>query len=192
MTERLAGLTVELLNKGFKVIATIRAREEGGNREVDPRLKVLVYKRLLDLEVTYVDMEYRLIHRGVDVSWLDDYKGRVIVSIHDLDGESGGLSARVAGEVVDTAVKLEGIAKIAPVINDLSLLESMIRLARDDVTIVGMGRYSLVSRVASLLRGSKITYGAHPEGPFTAPGQPVSEEIVRIYSVVADSCLGSP
>lgn len=177
-----------LAGRGLTVIATIRSAEEGGMFEGGPEAKIRMYEDLIKAGVSYVDVEYIMVRDGlVGAEWLGRYGSRVIISVHELGGAARDFGSLAAG-AMGLARRLGGIAKIAPILDDLQRLRDSVSLASEVVTVVGMGRYSLVSRVLSLLRGSKLTYGAHPEGPATAPGQPASDEIVEVFRMVKDNC----
>ncbi|MEB3859991.1 MAG: type I 3-dehydroquinate dehydratase [Desulfurococcales archaeon] len=172
---------VESLKRmGYRVVSTIRSRGEGGASSMEIGRVAAIYERLIDSGSDLVDIEYRRADHGV----LERFRGQGILSIHEYGSPDMGLFENV----VSKARRYGMIAKIAVPVDNPRDLSRLIGMASEDVTVVGMGRYSLIARALSLARGSSLTFAAHPEGPVVAPGQPSPEEIIAVYELVSSLC----
>jgi 3-dehydroquinate dehydratase type I len=175
------GIVSRLKERGYVVVSTIRSLEEGGSSGLPVDRVVSAYEELLESGSDYVDLEHRRVSDGV----LEAFRGRGILSIHSY---AEPLDAGLLAEVVGRARRHGMIAKIAVAINDARTLSSLVGMAGEAVTVVGLGKYSIIARALSLARGSRLTFAAHPEGPVVAPGQPLPEEIIAVYELVRSSC----
>ncbi|MCE4613550.1 MAG: type I 3-dehydroquinate dehydratase [Desulfurococcales archaeon] len=179
-------LVSALKKRGFRVVSTVRSRGEGGASDLASGEIAGLYRALIEAGSDHVDLEYRRFDRR----FLEEFAGIGILSLHSYSPSRKDLED--AEVLVEDAGRYGMLAKIALVIDDSDTLSRLIRLAGERVTIVGMGRYSLISRVLSLLRGSSLTFAAHPEGPRVAPGQPLPRDIIEVYRLVKSSCGALP
>lgn len=163
---------------GVPVIATVRARDEGGVAELTDGARLALFEAVLPL-VDALDVEFHAKIRKEIVALAHRAGKPVIVSFHDFAAtpRDDDLVA-----ILDAA-KLSGadVVKIATTIGSTEDLERLLGLLfehrRKGLILIGMGAAGAASRVLFPLFGSLITYGFLHQA--AAPGQLRLDDLVR-------------
>lgn len=156
---------------GFPLLATIRHAGEGGGWRGSEPARLACFQAVLPL-VHAVDVELETGSIAPDVIAAARASGRVSIgSFHDFEATPGADRLReVHGEGRDLGVDIVKIAARCQNSEDLRrLAEFTLAHRNDQVIVIGMGEYGLVSRVFFPALGSLVTYTFL--GDPTAPGQ---------------------
>ncbi len=166
------------------IIATVRAAEEGGQKELPDAERLALYGAVMP-SVDAVDIELRASLRDQVIAAAHSAARLAIVSHHDFAATPGA----AALDAIHDAARDAGadIVKVAAAPRHredlLHLLEFTLRHRRQPLVTMAVGELGTISRVFFPLAGSRITFGFHRAA--SAPGQmPVAElrrELERYY-----------
>lgn len=164
-----------------KLILTPRRKEEGGAREFDEEERLELYKRLINLKPTYIDVELRS-EIATDVLELARKKRvGVILSYHNFYGTP------TFGELIGILDEMEGLdPDVIKIVTTARSLKDNVRVIRlyehaENVVAFCMGPLGKVSRVFSALM-APFTYAS--VGNEVAPGQLSVEDLKSMLEVL--------
>jgi|TARA_B100000959_G_C14934873_1_gene605303 3-dehydroquinate dehydratase-1 len=172
--------------RGKKSILTNRKREDGGGFTGIEDERVGIIEKCIT-EADYVDLELQMpsLRKMVDISKDADVK--VIISYHNF---SSTPTENEMLDIIDNEFN-EGanIAKLATKANSTKDILSMLAVTKKgsdigDVCTISLGDLGKISRIASPLFGSVITYG-YVTKP-TAPGQLHIDELKNILNIFGE------
>lgn len=137
------------------VIATCRAKWEGGRFEGTEAQRKAVLRQALELGAEYVDIEWRA---GFD-DLLAEFGPRIVLSSHDFDGMPADLDGQARAMVATGA----GVVKIAVKAGRLADCVTLLDLSRtfapeQQYVLIAMGDAGLSTRVLAQRFGSAWTY----------------------------------
>jgi 3-dehydroquinate dehydratase/shikimate dehydrogenase len=168
--------------KPLPVIITCRAASEGGDREIDDRvrLRLLVEgaRRMADycdIEASYYDQAAR---HAPDLS-------RLIVSYHNFD-ETPARLERVYEKICALPAAIYKIATRARSATDALAIFRLLDRAQAEgkrLIALAMGEHGLITRLMGPVRGSFLTYGSLSRGAESASGQVTCEQMRRLYRI---------
>ena len=164
------------------VLLTVRHPDEGGSAPLDAVQRKALYRRFIP-RAAFVDIELRSLPEFADV--LKDARRAgcgVIVSSHDFSETppSAEIDER-QGEAFEAGADIFKIACLTSTAGDLArLLDFTERPAGGLHSVMGMGRFGRVSRLALAEAGSVLNYG-YLDAP-NAPGQWEARELRRLIA----------
>jgi 3-dehydroquinate dehydratase/shikimate dehydrogenase len=174
---------------GIPVILTIRRRIDGGYFFGGEGSRVALLSRGLAFaesdrrhNFAYVDLEEDLEVPGLEEA-VRTFGTRIIRSCHNLEGVGD-----ITGKIKSLRRIGDEIAKVAVTPQNLKDVSAMYRASREnqgiEKIIVGMGSYSVNTRILAEKLGSFLSYASvteEPGLPLGAPGQISPKEMVERY-----------
>ncbi len=159
------------------LLATFRAHEQGGRREVSRDERRFFWQEPQD-SFCAADLEEDVITDGGNYS-------EKIVSFHDFDGVPGDL-----GQIFDRLAATDAnIIKLAVTVNDISdaipiwkLLERA-KIEGNQIIPIAMGDAGKWTRILGLAHGAHLTYASLDAGTETADGQLTANDLIETYRV---------
>ncbi len=169
---------------GSIIILTIRSKREGGEFSGPRKLKEYIFLEFLPW-IDILDLEINEIHKFQHiVSEAKKANKCILGSHHDFNSVP---SIKRAKDIISKGKDYGAdFIKIAGTANTLENLKTLLRIQLDLVeysplTVMGMGKFALLSRVLLANLGSIWTYGAI--GKPTAPNQPTCKEIFELSKI---------
>lgn len=185
LEQSLISLQDLIITSDQPTIITLRAQEEGGQRELDYALRKDFWNRqnfptaLFDVELDLVE-EFASLGSPPVWDW-----NRIICSHHDFNGVPSDLD-RIYRRLAATPARILKIAVRATDITDclaiFRLLDHARREGREMIAIA-MGAAGVATRILGPSRGAFLTYGAIDDEHATAPGQVTEKELRELYRV---------
>lgn len=181
---------LESYEGALPILATNRARWEGGEADDDGRLEALAEATAIDA-VAAVDVELESIRTGDAEAVLEAARTRdasVVASTHDFEGAPDRASMvrtlRLATERADVGKLAVTAASRSDV---LELLSATRTLAADGerVATMAMGEIGRHSRAVAPVYGSRIGYAPVDPADATAPGQYDLETLATLVERLA-------
>lgn len=164
------------------VLLTVRHPDEGGSAPLDAAQRKALYRKFIPY-AAFVDIELRSLPEFTDVGEEARQSGcAVIVSSHDFSDipPSAEIESRQA-RAFEAGADIFKIACVTSTAGDLArLLEFTERPATGPHSVMGMGRFGRVSRLALAEAGSVLNYG-YLDAP-NAPGQWEARELRRLIA----------
>ena len=188
LDEALRDLGALLQTQSCPFIVTLRAVEQGGQREIDTVNRVsfwLNHFAYNDEFRGFADIELDLallLMDGARIDW-----SHVICSHHDFTGTATFADLeKIYARMASTPAR---IFKIAVLANEITgclpvfrLLERA-RLEGREMIAIAMGEAGLVTRILGPSRGAFLTYGSLDDKSATAPGQTSATDLRDLYRV---------
>jgi len=167
-----------ILKAPYRFICTVRAKEEGGKREISPFQRWEILEFCGNKGAYLIDVEWKSLFFGKYKTLIKKsplFPKKILFSYHNFEGTP---SLKVLKVLLKRA-SLEGVKwfKITTLVKDFSEaleLLGLISYGRDlgmEILAFGMGEVGKLSRVLCLLAGSPFTYVFFPKGRPLAPGQ---------------------
>lgn len=187
LDEALRNLNALVRERSCPFIITLRAVEQGGQREIDPlnRLSFWLDHFAYDDDFTgFADIELDLTLLLTDNTRLD--WSRVICSHHDFTGAAIASLDDLYERMAATPARILKIAVLATEITDclpvFRLLDRARREGREMIALA-MGEAGILTRILGPSRGAFLTYGSMDAGSATAPGQLSAAKLRDLYRV---------
>lgn len=183
--ETVSGLIGAVKKAKLPVIVTCRDVSEGGVRPIDFSQKLSLYKRAVELEADYIDIEYRTfkhpdVHSVIKAA-LETSPTKLILSAHNFEGPFEDIFV-----LHESILNLFGqaIPKIvfeARHITDCFTVFELLQNTESPLIAFCMGEAGKISRVLSKKLGAEISYAAIDDESATAPGQLTVEQMKKVY-----------
>ncbi|MBK7392686.1 MAG: shikimate dehydrogenase [Chloracidobacterium sp.] len=175
--DQIETLRSQISNLKFErpLLATFRAREQGGNREISLDKRRAFWTQPQD-SFWAADLEEDVIIDGGNYS-------EKIVSFHDFDGLPGYLNqvcerlAATDADIIKLAVKANDIT------DGISVWNLLERATADGKQIIpiAMGEAGKWTRILGLAHGAYLTYASLDSGKETADGQLTAKDLIETY-----------
>lgn len=172
------------------LVLTYRPREQGGQRELDPRsrLRFWMFERpeingFFDIELA-IARNRSLFRFGRPLDW-----SRVICSHHNFAGLTANLDAylnRIYEGMKDLPARVLKIAvQVDDAIDCLSIFKLLKRARAEgrELIPIAMGPAGIMTRVLGPSQGAFLTYAALDDSSATGPGQPTARELRDVYRI---------
>lgn len=161
-----------------KTLVTLRSQKEGGEciRSNDKRHHYL--KEIIDLQPSYLDLEYARDLKLLDLVRRQSKKTKVILSYHNLKGAPQSLDYKLLSMKKHPAWKY----KIAVFSKSTTHALKMLSLVQDHKDLIGisMGEKGRITRILGPLFNQPITYSYLGDKP-AALGQLSYDELENLY-----------
>jgi 3-dehydroquinate dehydratase/shikimate dehydrogenase len=154
------------------LIATFRAKEQGGFRDLGRDEREDFWNRLPDIFLA--DVEEDMLAASATIQ-------KRIVSYHDMTGhpeDVGAIDARLSAAHTDATKIAVSTSDATDSIKLWNLLDQ-----HNGFIPVGMGEAGIWTRILSLAHGAFLTYAGLDESGATAPGQLTAREMIELYRV---------
>ena len=184
--------------KVLPVIITCRAASEGGQQQIDDRIRLRLLVEGARESADFCDIEAAHYSHA---SALKPDISRLIISYHNFDETPQDLDA-VYDRVTALPAAVHKIVTRANTISDSLAIIRLLERARAEekqLIALAMGPAGLITRVLGPSRGSFLTYGSLSSGKESADGQLTCEELSDLYRISRlsrNTCLtgivGSP
>ena len=160
---------------------TLRTKSHGGNFTSTEEERLSLLKQLLELEPDYIDLEC-----DTSVDFLNDVfknypKTRLILSYHDFKGTPDDLES-IFLHMKQQPAHLYKIATMAHSTLDGMRMLKLVQKYSGQLIGIAMGESSEFTRIAGAIYGSPITYASINDEQKTAPGQIVTDDLIKIYN----------
>jgi 3-dehydroquinate dehydratase/shikimate dehydrogenase len=159
------------------LLATFRAHEQGGHREVSRDERRFFWQERQD-SFWAADLEEDVIADGGNYS-------EKIVSFHDFDGVPGDLN-QIYERLAATDANIIKLAVTADDITDAISVWRLLKLATADskqIIPIAMGEAGKWTRILGLAHGAYLTYASLDGGKETANGQLTAKDLIETYRV---------
>ncbi|HLF83160.1 MAG TPA: shikimate dehydrogenase [Blastocatellia bacterium] len=178
----LDGLRALLEDKPLPAIITCRAKSEGGQQQIDDRVRLRLLVESARLFADFCDIEAS---RYEEAARLSPDLSRLIVSYHNFDETPADL-ADIYDRVTSLPAAVHKIVTRANTITDTLAILSLLERARGEgrqLIAIAMGQAGVITRVLGPSRGSFLTYGSLGSGKASAEGQLTCEELIDLYRI---------
>lgn len=178
----LDGLGALLEGKSLPAIITCRAISEGGQQQIDDRIRLRLLIEGARQAADYCDIEAA---HYAQASALSPDISRLIVSYHNFDETPVDLDA-VYDRLTDLPAAVHKIVTRANTITDSLAIFNLLERARREGTrliAIAMGQAGIITRVLGPSRASFLAYGSLASGKESADGQLTCEELIDLYRI---------
>ena len=179
--------TIEHIEKMSKYpsIITVRANWEGGEYKGDNNQRIELYKKAIECNVNYIDIELKEERNKELVEYRNkiNSKTKIIVSYHDFEKTP---HKNELMEIVEKQLKIGDIAKFATMANnknDLLKILAVISIYENKIIGIGMGEVGKLTRIIGPYFGSILTFSSL-EGKSSAPGQIEVNKLKKIIDLI--------
>jgi 3-dehydroquinate dehydratase/shikimate dehydrogenase len=167
------------------LIVTCRNVSEGGVRHVDFSHRLGLYKKAIEAEADFVDIEYRTfkhpdVHSVIKAA-LETSQTRLILSAHNFEGPFDDIQILYESILNLYPEAIPKIVFLARHLNDCFTVFDLLLNAEGPLIAFCMGPAGLISRLLAKKLGAAITYAAIDESNATAPGQISVEKMKAVY-----------
>ena len=169
--------------KTKEVIAACRPKFEGGNFEGSEEERILLLKKAVELNVEYVDVEFKTNKELINDLNSNNNKSKIILSYHNFD-ETPQLEE--LENIYDEIKKLDpDLVKMVTVANSLNDNFKIFRLLEGKNDLIGfcMGIKGQISRVLAPKFNSLVTFASLGKGKESADGQLTIDEMRDEYNI---------
>ncbi len=175
-----------ILNKTKPLIVTIRKKEEGGKHKIMESKRIEFFKKAMDLNVDFIDMELSTGTETIKQLIKSKRKTKIIVSYHNFRNTNREEILTKYRKIKSLNPDIIKIVTFANSIDDNKNMFDLIRKANSDNTKIisfCMGKLGEISRILSVPMGAYLTFASLEKGMESAPGQVDVNTLKNIYRV---------
>jgi len=176
--------TADLAEIDKRLIITVRCEKEGGLKKIPEDERLKIFKDLLTVEPSFIDIEFRSDILDEVLDLINDTPTKSIVSYHDFEKTPDLDRLDHLYEKMDEKdLDLIKIVTFCNTPRDNSKISEFV-LDKSNLISFCMGREGMISRIFSL-KYCPMTYGSI-SGSHTAPGQFSVKELKQIKEMLVD------
>jgi len=167
------------------VIVTCRDVSEGGIRPIEFSHRLSLYKKAIESEADYIDIEYRTfkhpdVHSVIKAA-LESSSTKLILSAHNFDGPFEELDVLYESILNIFPQAIPKIVFKAQHLTDCFAAFELLQNAESPLIAFCMGEAGKISRVLAKKLGAEISYASLDSESATAPGQLTVEQMKTLY-----------
>jgi 3-dehydroquinate dehydratase/shikimate dehydrogenase len=167
------------------VIVTCRDVSEGGIKAIEFSHKLGLYKKAIEAEADYIDIEYRTfkhpdVHSVIKAA-LESAPTKLILSAHNFEGPFEDIEILYESILNIFPQAIPKIVFQARHITDCFAAFDLLQNAESPLITFCMGEAGQISRVLAKKLGAEISYASIDSDSATAPGQLTVEQMKKVY-----------
>ena len=185
--DRLGMKSLPNVKTRLPLVATCRAKKDGGSFRGSEKERIAVLKRAAELGFDYVDMELEMQEAPTISEEIRELGCKLIVSHHVMKVTP---PSEAISEIQARELKLNpDICKIVTYAqsheDNLTLLNAIPKMSqRSNVVCFAMGDKGKISRILSPMFGAHFTIAALDKERTTAPGQMTVDELIEAWRIL--------